>query len=138
VPAACTRTAEDQIRFTPDAPLTPGVSYGLVIDANHEIAFAVDAADGDETQGLDSVGREAAGAIALRFRRPVNPLTVDRGGVQLLGPDGQPVEFTMEITLDGRTVRLTPAHVLPALTVVIDGVESRYGVRFPAARAAVQ
>jgi large repetitive protein len=132
VAADCARMEGDQVRFTPSKPLNAGMRYSLVLDSRHEIVFSVDAADREQIPTLESVTREAAGSIAVRFRGPVNPLTAARGGLQLLGPDGQPVPFTLESALDDALLRLTPARLLPAVTVLIDGLESRAGARLPA------
>ena len=138
VRTTCRRISADQVRFTPASTLSPGVPYRLVVDAQHEIAFEVDPDETEGTPGVESAAGEGVGNIVVRFLHPVNPLTVDRGGIQVLGPDGQPVAFTMEVSLDGTTIRLTPSQVLSSTTVVVDGVESRRGARVPVARLALQ
>ena len=55
-----------------------------------------------------------------------------------MGPDGEAIAFTMEVGVDGRTVRLTPAPVTGQVTVVGDGVESREGAQAPVTKVAVR
>jgi len=67
----------------------------------------------------------------------MNAPTLERG-VRIMGPDGEAIAFTMEVGVDGRTVRLTPAPVTGQVTVVVDGVESREGAQAPVTKVAVR
>jgi hypothetical protein len=128
IPTRCVTSAEDQIRITSEVPLTAGGSYRLVLDAISEIAFDVASTDTEEFS-LKFAGREPGGDIVLYFQGAANPLSVSRGGIQLLAPNGRRVPFTMQTSLDGRVIRLVPAIAAPGLTVRVDGAESRSGTR---------
>jgi methionine-rich copper-binding protein CopC len=116
VSATCAITAEDQIRVTPAIPLNTQVAYRLVVDAAHEIAFEAPADEPVDNQEAESIERDPTGVITVRFRRPVNPLSIRRS-LRLSAPNGRPVSFTMQSNLDATQFRLTPAHPSPDLEI---------------------
>jgi hypothetical protein len=126
VPAEVIAMGVDQIRVVPTRPLDRGELYDLVLDATQELPIRVENEVEDGRGEVEVV--QAPGAIRMRFSGPVNPLTVLRGGVKLSAPDGAPVDFTTQTSMDGTVMLLMPALDKP-VTVVIDGVESRAGRR---------
>ena len=84
-------TAGDQRRLVPAQPLRPGARYRLALDTRREAAFQAEPAE-LSAAGIDAVETHAGGRVELRFRTPVNPLTV-RSGVNLRGQDGKRVHF---------------------------------------------
>jgi hypothetical protein len=126
VPSEVVSAGIDQIRVIPAVPLEVGVVYHLVLHATEEFVIQVEK-EADDTPG--EVAAVQTGAIRMKFTRPVNPFTVLRGGVKLLGPDGAPVDFTTQTSMDRTEMLLAPAALAGPLTVAIDGVESRAGRR---------
>jgi len=94
-----------------------------------EIAFQV-ARQEDTILEVTSVENVSSG-IRIRFSRPVNPLTLRRGGLRLLRSDGTQVNFTLSASLDGTEVMLVPSSHSGALTIVHDKLEGRDGKRVP-------
>jgi methionine-rich copper-binding protein CopC len=129
VPTRVEVAAPDQIRVIPAAALAEGVPYHLVLDSTQEVLIEVEK-ETDDPAGEVAV-HQMPGAVRIRFARPVNPLTILRGGIRLLRSDGTPVNFTVQAGLDRREMTLVPATSAGPLTVLLDGVESRSGSRLP-------
>ncbi len=120
------RAARDQIRIVPESPLQPGVTYHLVLDADHEIAIRIPESTGDIPR-VTSIDSDAA-TTRIHFSGPINPITLYRGGLKLLRSDGTSVAFTTEVSQDLQEVVLVPVEQAAPLTPVLDGVEARSGI----------
>jgi hypothetical protein len=99
----------------------------LVLDASQELAIQVEKEFDDGAGAIALI--HTPGAIRIKFSQSMNSLTVLRGGIKLLGPDGVMVEFTTRTRVDRTEMLLSPSTLAGPLTVVIDGVESRTGRR---------
>ena len=129
VPSQVVVTASDQIRVVPERTLAEGVSYHLVLDSTQEVLIQVEREISDLAG--EAVVDQVPGRVRIKFAQAVNPLTILRGGVRLLGADGAAVSFTIHTGLDRREMILIPAKSAGPLTVLMDGVESVSGRHLP-------
>lgn len=118
VDTVCRVVAQDQVQWTVASNLSAATAYHLVIDGTHEISIPPGhprGPAGGQLPALESVETGADGNLRiLHFRERVNPLALRRGALELVSPtDGRRVAFTLETSLDGKTVRVTPASRQP-------------------------
>jgi len=130
VPAQLELKGAGRLRVVPSELLRPEQDYHLVIDAYTEITVhAVEAAT--ETPLLLS-SEQVSGGIRLCVDKPIHAATLHSGGIHLVDFAGAQVRFTTRISLEGKQVTVVRSRPTGAVTISIDGIESRSGTRLPA------
>ncbi|MEO8026601.1 MAG: Ig-like domain-containing protein [Bryobacteraceae bacterium] len=97
-------------------------------------------ADRAETPSV--VDREwRSGSLYVRFDHPIDPHSVNSGSISLVGADGKAVPSSLQFAEGNRLVILTPFTTVnwtPGVSVRIDGLESRSGVRLRPSTSGVE
>jgi Bacterial Ig-like domain len=124
VPSHWEMRAPDWLRIVPDRPLPANGAYRLVVNAHTDLpVFLVR----DDSEALIESQTFDGQTVRIRFTRPINPATIGPETLQLTGPDGAPVAYSVSTSLDRRELQLKPATSQEQVWLAIEHVESAGG-----------